>query len=105
MQCAALIPPAAGTPSLLLLYRLACFTWGITLGLSQLARVGPFVLSFATVWNWWLLTLYFGAASLASFELVLLQPVRGGPAAHRGAAAVAAGLGGVEPSAQVCRAG
>ena len=69
--------PSAGPPGLLLGYRLACFAWGLGLGGNQLLRVGPWLLSYATVWSWWLLTLYFGLASIVSIKAMVVRR-RGG---------------------------
>ncbi len=61
----------AGPPGVLLAYRLACFAWGLALGINQLLREGLWLLHFATIWNWLLLTAFFGSASAASIKAAL----------------------------------
>ncbi len=63
----------AGPPSWLLAYRLLAFVYALAIGASQLARIGPRLFVFFTVWNWWFLTVYFGIASLLSLRAVLHQ--------------------------------
>ena len=67
-----------------------CFAWGLALGIAQLGRLGLFALKFATVWNWWLLTLYFGVASSVSTKAAL-GPLGGAQAGAAAAASAPAG--------------
>jgi len=55
------------------------FTTALAVGISQLVDKGMVVFSFFTVWNWWLLTMYFALASAAS--IVSLQG--GNPHKHK----------------------
>ncbi|KXZ51475.1 hypothetical protein GPECTOR_12g438 [Gonium pectorale] len=68
-------PPAtlfeAGTSPALPASRLAIFRASLAIyifamGLTQLLRLGPYVFKFYTIWNWWLLGLYFALAAAAS---------------------------------------
>lgn len=92
-------PLPTGTPGHLLAYRFACFAWCLALGALQLRRLGPWVLTFATVWNWWLLTLYFGFASTVSAKAGLLW--RGGPAGRSWQGGLAEGGRAGEPAGAV----
>ncbi|KAH7623901.1 hypothetical protein Ndes2526B_g01147 [Nannochloris sp. 'desiccata'] len=58
------------SPTVLLAYRLAMLLICLGIGLEQLLRRGPIVLAFFTVWNWWLLTVYFALSSAASLRSV-----------------------------------
>lgn len=40
----------------------------LAIGVPQLAARGPWIFTFFTVWNWWLLTFYFGAAAASSLR-------------------------------------
>ncbi|GAB4820864.1 hypothetical protein N2152v2_007910 [Parachlorella kessleri] len=57
-----------GPTSWLLTYRLLAFVYALAIGVWQLARVGPRVFVFFTVWNWWFLTFYFALGSFLSFS-------------------------------------
>ncbi|GLC37230.1 hypothetical protein PLESTM_000558700 [Pleodorina starrii] len=68
-------PPAtlleAGTSPALSATRLAALRAGLAvyifaMGATQLSRLGPYVFKFYTIWNWWLLGLYFALAAAAS---------------------------------------
>ena len=61
--------------------------WALQIGVQQLVAKGPVVLTFFTVWNWWLLTLFFFLASLASLR-ALWRARRGGAVADRPADAL-----------------
>lgn len=56
------------SPEVLLAYRVAMLCWALFIGLRQLAHRGPYVFVFFTVWNWWLLTLFFLCGSAASLR-------------------------------------
>ncbi|GIL46192.1 hypothetical protein Vafri_3241 [Volvox africanus] len=69
-------PPAtlyeAGTSPVLSSASLAVFRavlaiYIVGMGLMQLSDMGPYVLKFYTIWNWWLLGLYFALAAVASY--------------------------------------
>ncbi|PSC70223.1 hypothetical protein C2E20_6303 [Micractinium conductrix] len=66
LPAAAVTESNIASPGLLLCYRAAALGWALIIGLCQLANKGPYVFVFFTVWNWWLLTLYFALASAAS---------------------------------------
>lgn len=57
-----------GSPDVLLAYRLCMLAWGLYIGIGQLLDKGPYVFVFYTVWNWWMLTLFFALASAASIR-------------------------------------
>ena len=60
----------------LLTYRAVALVFVVSVGAAQLAQRGPYVLSFYTVWSWWLLGLYFLLATLASALAVTQAPSR-----------------------------
>lgn len=68
LRSAAVTDSAIGPPEVLLAYRLSMLCWALFIGLRQLARRGPYAFVFFTVWNWWLLTLFFLCGSAASLR-------------------------------------
>ena len=48
-------PPPAGSPGLLLAYRLVMLAWGLFIGLRQLQDKGGYVFVFYTGGCWWVL--------------------------------------------------
>ncbi|GIL71532.1 hypothetical protein Vretimale_2619 [Volvox reticuliferus] len=72
-------PPAtlyeAGTSPVLSSASLAAFravlaVYIVGMGLMQLSDLGTYVLKFYTIWNWWLLGIYFALAAAASYICV-----------------------------------
>lgn len=60
-----------GNPIVLFWYRILAFCVALLVGVSQLRRTGYRALKFFTVWNWWLLTGFFGLASVSSLLYIL----------------------------------
>jgi hypothetical protein len=55
-----------GSPKILLTYRIVFFLWSLYIGIRQLLSRGPGAFTYFTVWNWWLMTIFFFLASIAS---------------------------------------
>jgi hypothetical protein len=83
------------------------------MGGAQISRLGTFVFKFYTIWNWWLLGLYFALAALASVtcarkEAAAAKAASGSgqvaaPAAKAVAAAAAGPLVGLQRSTALSR--
>jgi len=56
--------------STLLIIRLIFAIYTVGLGIYQLVIRGVFHLRFYTIWNWWILSLYFVLSSIASYRLI-----------------------------------
>eukprot|EP00887_Chlorella_sp_A99_P008142 scaffold12.g8142.t1 len=83
---------STGSELALAAYRIAMLAWSLGIGINQLFDKGGHVFRFFTVWNWWLLTLFFGLASAASLRgLWRARAARRGAARGAGRGATGAG--------------
>ncbi|KAL4436938.1 hypothetical protein ABPG75_004077 [Micractinium tetrahymenae] len=92
LRSAVVSDSSTGSPGALLAYRLVMLCWALFIGLRQLLQRGPHVFVFFTVWNWWLLTLFFLCGSAAS--------LRAWARRRRGSSAGSGGSGAPPPEQQ-----
>ncbi|PNH06424.1 hypothetical protein TSOC_007187 [Tetrabaena socialis] len=77
---------AAVSTGALLAFRAVMAIYIVAMGARQMARVGPYVFKFYTIWNWWLLGLYFALAATASFICSRVEAQAAAAAAARATA-------------------